>query len=174
MGALNDIEMLTHCCGYLLPKLDDGEEHTFRELEHSGATRLVNALRSFRVQRTILVVGMFSIFEAVLQAELQQNAPFKTLEDDLRDAGRPELAEQFRIYHNANNVLKHGEGRSLEKLKNESDLPFEIKTHDSWFEGEGDVVEGQLLVGVTSEFVTTVATLIEEITAVVLRGDLNA
>ena len=74
--ALSDTELLAECVNFTLRHTREAEQQTFKELETSGATRLVNALRVFRLQRAILAVGMFSMFEALLQSKLKWTQPF--------------------------------------------------------------------------------------------------
>ena len=74
--ALTDIELLTACVAFTLQHTHEAEQQTFKDLETSGATRLVNALRLFRLQRAILAVGMFSMFEALLQSKLKWTQTF--------------------------------------------------------------------------------------------------
>jgi len=55
--ALTDIELLAACVGFTLQHTHEAEQQTFKELETSGATRLVNALRVFRLQRVLRRIG---------------------------------------------------------------------------------------------------------------------
>jgi hypothetical protein len=53
--ALTDIELFTTCVDFTLQHTHEAEQQTFKVLETSGATRLVNALRVFGLQRAILL-----------------------------------------------------------------------------------------------------------------------
>ncbi|MDP2734040.1 MAG: hypothetical protein Q8O63_13210 [Hoeflea sp.] len=161
MGALDDIDLLTGCTSFILPKITQGEEETLALLETSGSTTYVNALRSFRVQRCVIAVGMFSLFEAALQVEYNWVSPFVEIDRHLREHGHSNLASRFDSYRLAVNVLKHGEGRSLEQLlSRQSPLPFRVKKNGEYFEDEGDSVEGQLLVDVDDLFILDCAEVI--------------
>jgi hypothetical protein len=114
--AFNDIEVLTACASFTLQHTHEAELQTLKELETRGATTLVNALRVFRLQRAILAVGMFSMFEALLQSKLNWTQPFIQLDDHLRKNDKAQLASAIYDYRLAVNVLKHGEGRSHQEL----------------------------------------------------------
>jgi hypothetical protein len=148
---------------FTLQHTQEAEQQTFKELETSGATRLVNALRVFRLQRAILAVGMFSMFEALLQSKLQWTDPFLQLDDYLRKHDKPHLAVAILDYKRAVNVLKHGEGRSHQELLARADkLEFKVRAADDYFGEEGDVSDVGILVDVDDQFVRRCAELIEQ------------
>jgi len=164
VGALNDIELLTGCCSFLLPKIDDAEREAAKLLEVSSYTVALNSLRSFRIQRAVIAVGMFSMFESALQAENEWADPFKELKCLLNEKGLQELATRFDHYRLAINVLKHGEGQSFDRLFAHQDiLEFDIKQSNDWFDGEGDITESQFLIDADGNFVLACAELIQEI-----------
>ena len=117
-----------------------------------------------QLQKAIYAVGMFSIFEAVLQDRLQFTDGFKEALVLLETKGESKLKEQFHDLHLAINVLKHGKGRSYNFLiKKASALPFKIKQPlDSFFK-EGDVSEVTTLVEVDDAFVFLCADIIEKV-----------
>jgi hypothetical protein len=161
--ALTDIELLTACADFTLHHTHEAEQQTFRELETSGATRLVNALRLFRLQRAILAVGMFSMFEALLQSKLKWTEPFSQLDDYLRRHNKPDLASAITDYRLAVNVLKHGEGKSHQELLARADkLEFKVRADGDHFHEEGDVSDVGILVDVDDQFVRRCAELIEQ------------
>lgn len=164
MGALNDIELLTSCCSFILPQIELGETEALRALMISGSTNSINSMKAFRVHRAIIAVGMFSMFEAALQTEKGWKRPFDVLKKSLKEKKLDELASRFEQYQLAVNVLKHGDGASFRKLQNyRENLEFRIKQSDGWFEGEGDVSEGQFLIDADDTFVLTCADMINEI-----------
>ena len=161
--ALTDIELLTTCVGFTLQHTHEAEQQTLKELETSGATRLVNALRVFRLQRAILAVGMFSMFEALLQSKLKWIQPFSELDDYLRKHGESHLASAIIDYRLAVNVLKHGEGRSHQELLARADkLEFKVRADGDHFYEEGDVSDVGILVDADDQFVQRCAELIKE------------
>jgi hypothetical protein len=161
--ALTDTELLTACADFTLHHTHEAEQQTFRELETSAATRLVNALRIFRLQRAILAVGMFSMFEALLQSKLKWTQPFSQLDDYLRKHDKPDLASAIIDYRLAVNVLKHGGGRSHQELMARADkLQFKVRADGDHFYGEGDVSDVGILVDADDQFVRRCAELIEQ------------
>ena len=165
--AQSDLQLLTHCANFTLQHTSEAESKIIEELQTSGATRLVMGLRMLRLQRAILVIGMFSLFEALLQSNLRWSKPFEELDARLRRYGRDQLATAVTDYKLAINVLKHGEGRShAELLVRRSALDFRVRDPDDPFFQEGDVSEVDILVDVDDQFVLRCAELIEEASAV--------
>ena len=163
MGALDDIDLLTSSCNLLLPLIEEHEDQAFKILEVSGATSAVNALRALRVQKTTLAIGMFSMYEAVLQDGFGFGKyAFDDLEKKLKSDGHIDIAKDFEKYRLAINVLKHGSVRSYDDLlKFLPDLEFNIQGDGSEIFEEGNVNVGQFLVHVDSTFVRRCAELIE-------------
>jgi hypothetical protein len=161
--ALTDIQLLTSCADFTLHHTNEAEQQTFKELETSGATRLVMALRIFRLQRAILAVGMFSMFEALLQSKLNWTQPFLQLDEFLRKHDRLDLASTITDYRLAINVLKHGEGRShKELLTRAATLEFKVRAAGGHFCEEGDVSDVGILVDADDQFVRRCAEVIEQ------------
>ena len=131
------------------------EELVCAELQDSGATRLVITLQKIQWERAIFAIGMFSLFEAVIQNELkiEKGSAFKELKQELRRKNNLELNTKFEEFYYAINVLKHGKGDSYKKLlEKRNNLPFEITPADSVFRNEGDVSEIETLVYVDNKF----------------------
>jgi hypothetical protein len=161
-----DTDLLLVCAEFTLSHAKTVQDRVLEELQTSGATRLVKALKMLRLQRATLVIGMFSLFESMLQSTRRWNDPFERLRDRLKEAGKLELAEIFNDYRLAVNVLKHGNGRSYQSLlaKSES-LEFKIKPEAESFFFEGDVSEVNVLIDVDEKFVRRSAILIQEVSA---------
>ncbi len=161
--AQTDLELLTQCADFTLHHASDVERAVFKELQTSGATRLVMTLRMLNLQRAILAIGMFSLFEALLQSKLGWANPFGELDAYLLKKDKPELASSITEYKLAINVLKHGQGRSLnELLDRASELEFKVRSPDHPFFEEGDVAEVDTLVAVDDKFVQRCAILINQ------------
>lgn len=166
--ALTETQLLTSCAEFTLHHTHQAELQTLEELQTSGATRLVMALRVFRLQRAILAVGMFSMFEAVLQSKLNWVQPFSQLDAYLRKHNRAELASDIDDYRVAINVLKHGVGPSHTKLMARVPLlDFKVRASNELFGEEGDVSEIDILVDADDKFVRRCARLIEEASIVI-------
>ena len=158
---MTQLQLLTACVNFSLFHAAEHEAEVHKELQTSGATRLVDALRMLRLQKAILAVGMFSLFEAVLQDQLGWKRPFKDLVTYLEDHDQSELAATFSDYYLAINVLKHGQGTSYDKLVlRRSSLEFTVGSPHEFYR-EGDVAEVQVLIDVDERFVRRCAEIIE-------------
>lgn len=131
------------------------EDLIYEELQQSGSTRLVINLQKMQWERAIFVIGLFSLFEAVIQNELkiEKGSVFKELKRRLEKDRNTELLIRFEEFYYAINVLKHGKGHSYTKLlEKQNSLPFEITPADSYFRNEGDVSEIETLIYVDDKF----------------------
>ncbi len=141
------------------------EKLIYDEFKTSGATRLVINLQKMQWERVIFAIGIFSLFEAVVQNELriEKGSAFKELKVKLRRNNKMELLVKFEDFYCAINVLKHGKGSSYTKLlEKEGSLPFEITPANSVFRNEGDVSEIETLIYVDDEFLKSCLAVICE------------
>lgn len=160
--AQTDLELLTRCASFTLAHTHAVEEEVYKALQTSGKTRLVMTLRMLRLQRAILVIGMFSLFEALLQTAMNWKNALEELDKYMRVQGAIALADKIADYKLATNVLKHGEGRSHRELLSRATLlEFEVRAKGDFF-SEGDVSEVGILIDVDDKFVQRCAELIEE------------
>jgi hypothetical protein len=117
-----------------------------------------------QLQKAISAVGMFSMFDAILQGRLQCTDGFRGAAALLEAEGEVVLNERFSDLQLAVNVLKHGKGRSYEALVQKAgSLPFRIKLPDEVFFNEGDVAEVSTLVEVDDAFVLLCAEVIHAV-----------
>ena len=158
---------LAHWCTvFTLQGLGKANEQIIDELQMSGATRLVRALQGISLQKAIFATGMFSLFEAELQDVLNDEYAFKAAKALLKEGGDIVLCEEFGNYADAINVLKHGRGRSYDRLvRRHYALPFRVKLPDESFFDEGDVSEVSTLIYVDDAFVTACADVIDRVAA---------
>jgi hypothetical protein len=109
---MHSFEDLTyHCTEYMLGTLSESEHKVLQALETSGATSLVKALKMIQLQKAISVVGVFSMFDALLQDRLGMADGFRAANEVLEKAGEADLKTRFQDLQAAINVLKHGRGR---------------------------------------------------------------
>ena len=113
-----------------------------------------------------MAVGMFSMFEAVLQDRLECRDGFV----DARMYLDGELKKRFAYFVHGINVLKHGYGKSYDALVAEPVLPFRLKRPGESFFFEGDVSEISTLIQVDDQFVLGCAALVQEVTAAIDRS----
>lgn len=153
---------------FSLDILESIEFQSFEELQTSTSTTVVKTLKMIQLNKSIMSIGMFSLFESVLQSRLNCKNGFKEAKKILIESGNMDLNNYFEDFISAINVLKHGKGRSYDKLiKKISLLPFRIKLPDEDFFDEGDISEVETLIEVDNKFVLACAKLIEDILCVV-------
>lgn len=163
-------ELTDRCVSFTLANLSEINERTAKALETSGATYLVKTLQMIQLQKTILVVGMFSIFESNLQEGLSCSDGFCEAKKILDSEQELEIKERFENLILAINTLKHGRGRSYNTLIAKSKkLPFRIKLPNESFFEEGDVSEVLTLIEVDDAFVHYCADVIGDVSSVIRR-----
>jgi len=151
---------------YVLGVLNETADRIGAQLETSSATHHIKNLQMIQMHKAIMAVGLFSLFEAVLQDGLEVEHGFREADAVLAALGDADLALRFRQYRLAVNVLKHGRGKSYDALAAKiSDLPFRMKGPDEAF-FEGDVSEVSTLIEVDDAFVSACADLVREVSAV--------
>ncbi|AMQ28391.1 TPA: hypothetical protein JBD08_07010 [Legionella pneumophila subsp. pneumophila] len=157
-------DLIYRCTTFTLASLREANERVIEELQTSSATTLVKALQMVQLQKAILTVGMFSMFEANLQDILGCKNGFARAKEILKNKGQSTTKERFDDLCCAINVLKHGRGDSYNTLvKKAKNLPFRVKLpHESFF-SEGDVSEVSTLVEVNDEFVLYCLDVIREV-----------
>jgi hypothetical protein len=124
-----------------------------------------------QLQKAIHTVGMFSMFEAILQDGLNCTDGFREAAQILDNEGEPALKERFEDLQMAVNVLKHGKGRSYNALVAKAgNLRFRMKMPDEAFFAEGDVTEVSTLIEVDDAFVLRCAEVIRVVSDVIRRA----
>jgi hypothetical protein len=163
-------ELIDRCTTFTLETLREANERTIEALQTSSATSLVKTLQMIQLQKAILAVGMFSIFEASLQEGLSCSNGFGEAKKILDNEGELDMKERFDDLFLAVNVLKHGRGYSYDALVAKADvLPFRIKLPDESFFSEGDVSEVSTLIEVDDAFVQLCGNVISDVSEVVRR-----
>lgn len=134
-------------------ELENRDTQALTELENGAETHHIKTLQQNNLHRTVLAIGVLSLFEARLQDELGAKKGFEGAKAVLKASGEIALLEEFDIYIKAINVLKHGRGCSYDYLVARRDkLPFNVKNIDESFFDEGDVGEVSTLVEVNRLF----------------------
>lgn len=158
---LTDLEQITDCNHFLLPRLQEAEASILREFEHGMSTVPLRALKSIKLQKAVVAVGMFSLLESSIQAEMGWKRPFSKLEKLLGEKQELALCDLFNAYRLAINVLKHGQGVSLKSLLSRNDLPFRVR---GGLDDEETFVDlDNLLVDVDDDFISGCAEVVERI-----------
>jgi hypothetical protein len=164
-------ELVDRCTAFTLDALTQANERVIEALQTSAATPLVKTLQMVQLQKAISAVGMFSIFEAMLQDGLACRDGFREAQNILDEAGETVLKELFVDLQLAINVLKHGRGRSYDALVAKSDrLPFRVKKPGEAFFFEGDVSEVATLIEVDDAFVLSCTEVIRHVSEIVQKA----
>lgn len=163
-------ELVQHCAEFSLASLNEAQDEGSVALQTSATTSLVKVMQIVQLQKVISAVGMFALFDAILQNGLQCTDGFRMAAEILEKEGEIGLKERFGDQQLAINVLKHGRGRSYDALvAKASTLPFRVKLPHENFFNEGDVSEISTLVEVDDAFVRNCAKVICDVTAVMKR-----
>lgn len=157
-------ELVYRSTAFSLSALYEVESKVIEQLQTSGSTSLVKTLQMIQLQKAIIAIGMFSLFDSILQDALSCKNGFAEAKIILAQSGNDKLNDRLEDFICAINVLKHGKGRSYDALiAKSSSLPFRIKLPGEDFYNEGDVSEVSTLIEVNNEFVSNCVKLIEEV-----------
>jgi hypothetical protein len=161
-------ELIYRCTSFSLNSLNKVNDEIIQKMESSAATNLVKNLQMINLHKTVLAVGMFSIFEAHLQDNLDCTNGFSEANKIIEEAGKNDIKICFNNLILAINVLKHGKGKSYDALvERANQLPFRVKLPDEPFFYEGDVSEISSLIEVDDAFVELCSKSIEDVSNVV-------
>lgn len=161
-------ELVDRCIALALGNMQADRNRVLEQLQSSGATPLVKALQMITLQKSIMAVGAFAMFDAVLQDALNGKDGFEKAISILSESNK-ELCDKFEIMSAAVNVLKHGHGRSYKFLVSRSQqqaLPFRLLMPNENFFNEGDVDEINTLIYVDDAFVQLCADVISQVSEV--------
>lgn len=157
-------DLVYRSTAFSLGTLSEVESKVIDELLTSGSTILVKNLQMIQLQKTIIAIGMFSLFESIIQEGLACSNGFEEAKKILSQSGNINLSSRFEDFTCAINVLKHGKGRSYNALVTRANtLPFKIKLPCEDYFDEGNVSEVSKLIEVDDEFVLACAKLIEDV-----------
>ena len=162
------IELIDRTVTFSLNVVDEKEAEISEALQHSGATVHIKNLQAMNLNRAFVAVGMFSMFEALIQDRINCDHGFIQAKECLSIQREADLLKEFKIYCHAINVLKHGRGRSYEALlENADNLPFQIKAEADDFFEEGDVSEITTLIEADRAFVLKCADVVQRVSHII-------
>tara|TARA_B110001454_G_scaffold219040_1_gene249474 strand:+ start:5680 stop:6192 length:513 start_codon:yes stop_codon:yes gene_type:complete len=168
MAAVSHFEYLSRAPHMLSRHVAEVYDTYVANLQTSASTVDVNGLRTCSMAITIVAVGVVGTFEGMLQSRFGWNDAYRELDKVLRDKGHVDLADRLLDYRLAVNVLKHGEGRSYDRLlARRASLPFAIKGNGEAFFNEGDISEVGGLVDTRGPFIDHCVGIIDEISGVI-------
>ena len=164
-------DLIDRSTNFALATLKAEEDEIIQALQTSGATRHVKNLQAIQLHRAIVAIGIFSIFESIVQDRLECRDGFLAVRECLRREGEVDLDNRFSIFINAVNVLKHGRGRSYDALVAVgAGRPFRIKRPGEDCFSEGDVSEVATLIEVDDRFVRECAGMVAQAAAVINKA----
>jgi len=163
-------ELVFRSTSFTLGVLEELKSKIIEQLRTSASTILVKNLQMIQLQKAITAIGMFSLFESIIQDGLDCRNGFDEAKNILNQSGNNDLKNRFEDFICAINVLKHGKGRSYDTLvAKSSTLSFKIKMPGEDYFNEGDVYEISTLIEVNDEFVLDCARLIEEVSEEIMK-----
>ncbi len=163
-------ELIQYSTSFNLTSINKETKNLYRNLTTNANTSNIKMLQMIELQKVIISIGMFSMFDAIVQNELNCKNGFKRINEILIDKNEIELQNSFQDLSMAINVLKHGKGRSYESLLKRIDsLKFKIKKYDEIFFDEGDISELNTLIKVDDEFVLYCSDVIHKVYNAVLK-----
>ena len=163
-------DLIFRSTSFTLGVLEELKSKIIEQLRTSASTVLVKNLQMIQLQKAITAIGMFSLFESIIQDGLDCRNGFDEAKNILNQSGNNDLKNRFEDFICAINVLKHGKGRSYDTLvAKSSTLSFKIKMPGEDYFNEGDVYEISTLIEVNDEFVLDCARLIEEVSEEIMK-----
>lgn len=168
----NYYELAYRGVSFSLDALDKLQAKIDEAFQSSGATSLVKHAQMIQAQKAVIAIGIFSLFESILQDRLSAKNGFKEAKEIMLKSGNTALLDRFEMYYYAINALKHGEGDSYRKLVAKAGLlPFTIKMPGQNFFDEGDVSEISTLIKVDNQFVSDCAQVIRDVSLAIRATD---
>ena len=157
-------ELIQYSTSFNLTSINKEIKKLYKNLENDASTLNIKILQMMELQKVIISIGMFSMFDAIVQDKLNCKNGFKRINEILTEKNEIELRNSFEDLSEAINVLKHGKGRSYESLLKKIDsLKFKIKKSDEAFFDEGNICEVNTLIKVDDEFVLYCSDIIHEV-----------
>lgn len=164
-------DLVYRSTAFTLAALREANKRTSDALQSSAATSLVKTLQMIQLQKAIQAVGLFSLFDAMLQDNLNCKDGFREANDILDREGQAVLKERFNDLQLAINVLKHERGRSYDVLVAKAGaLRFRVRLPGDSFFYEGDVSEISTLIEVDDSFVLSCAEVIQEVSEAIRKA----
>ena len=88
-------DLVQRSSAFSLNALEVARRSVIEELQSSAATPLVKALQMIQLQKAISAVGMFSMFDAILQGQLHCTDGFREAAAMLEAKGEDALRDRF-------------------------------------------------------------------------------
>jgi hypothetical protein len=122
---------------FALSALNDAQSKVLKHLQSQADTLSVKTLQMIVLQKSIIAIGMYSLFESMVQDQLAVKNGLQEVLHVLNEQCEFDLRQSFEAYFLAINVLKHGRGRSYDKLvSRHGSLPFRLRRPNENFFGK--------------------------------------
>jgi|TARA_A100001518_G_C1191972_1_gene37357 hypothetical protein len=158
------------CVAFMGSRIEQTRSEIEGQMQDKATSVHIKNLQSLSLQYAVTAVGIFSIFDAEMQRELSVDDGFRGVRDLLKEEDLTDLAKRFELFALAVNVLKHGSGRSYERLcKEGGDLPFKVRLQEDDFFTEGDCSEIDTLVLADLKFVQDCAHIVHEVSEIAYK-----
>ena len=102
----------------------------------TGSSAQGKELRGVVASLELVMVDIFSVFEARMQHHFKRGPFSRKLASLLLEAGETDLADRVHQYYLMINVLKHGKGASYRELLNAPSCLFVLKTPEQSISNE--------------------------------------
>ena len=109
-------ELIQYSTSFNLTSINKETKNLYRNLTTNANTSNIKMLQMIELQKVIISIGMFSMFDAIVQNELNCKNGFKIINEILIDKNEIELQNSFQDLSMAINVLKHGKGSETSLL----------------------------------------------------------
>jgi hypothetical protein len=84
-------DLANRSTNFALATLKEAENEVIEALQTSGATRHVKNLQMIQLHRAIIAVGMFAIFESIVQGRLESQNGFAAVRECLERENQSDL-----------------------------------------------------------------------------------
>src|ERR1700753_1019315 len=91
-------DLVYRSTSFALSSLKQAEDEIIEALQTSGATRHVKNLQMIQLHRAVVAVGIFSLFESIVQDRLECRDGFVAARECLENAGEFELGNRFSLF----------------------------------------------------------------------------
>ena len=112
------VDLIDRGTALILRSLNETRDELIDSATSTASTALIKNLQMIELQRAIMAVGMFSMFEPIFsKRDLNcRGDGFVGAKNFLEKSGEHKLRMRLLLFVAAVNVLKHGRGRSYEAL----------------------------------------------------------
>ena len=127
----------------------------------TGSSAQGKELRGAVASLELVMVDIFSVFEARMQHHFKRGPFSRKLTSLLLKAGETDLADRVHQYYLMVNVLKHGKGSSYRELLNAPSCLFVLKTSEEIISNEENAPSTLIDASAPSVFSGLAATIID-------------